>query len=279
MSADGYWVETFGGIRSAVMAGQVHLERDGSVATIILDHPERRNAISRDMWQGMLDAANAIAEDPSVRVAIIRGAGEVAFASGADISQFTEQRADGDANTAYDNTTAQATAALTKLRVPLIAAIHGFCIGGGLAVALTADLRVSADDGQFAIPAARLGLGYGHAGIKGLMKLVGPSEAKHILFTAKRFDADQALRMGLLSDVVAKSDLDAAVDDLASTIAANAPLTVAAVKIAVSELVRDPGDRELEKADAAVRRCFDSADYKEGVAAFMEKRTANFTGE
>ena len=260
------------------MAGQVHLERDGSIATIILDHPERRNAISRDMWKGMLDAANDIAADESVRVAIIRGTGEVAFASGADISQFSEQRADGDANTAYDNTTAQASAALAKLRMPLIAAIHGFCIGGGLAVALTADIRITADDGQFAIPAARLGLGYGHAGIGGLIKLVGPSEAKHILFTAKRFGAEQALGMGLVSEVVAKADLDATVHDLASTIAANAPLTVAAVKIAVSELVRDPDDRDLDKADAAVRRCFDSDDYKEGVAAFMEKRTANFTG-
>ena len=149
----------------------------------------------------------------------------------------------------------------------------------GSEFALAADIRISADDGQFAIPAARLGLGYGHAGISDLIKLVGPSEAKHILFTAKRFDAEQALRMGLLSDVVAKEELDATVGELASTIAANAPLTVAAVKIAVSELIRDPGDRDLGKADAAVRRCFDSADYKEGVAAFMEKRTADFTGE
>lgn len=260
------------------MAGQVHLRRDGAVATIILDHPERRNAISRDMWAGMLDAANEIARDPSIRVAVIRGAGEVAFASGADISQFGEERADGDANTAYDNTTAEATGALMRLKVPLIAAIHGFCIGGGLAVALTADIRISAEDGQFAIPAARLGLGYGHGGIRNLMSLVGPSNAKHILFSAKRFDAEHAARIGLINSVVAKGELDGAVADLAATIAGNAPMTLAAVKIAVTELGRDPGDQNLEKAEAAVKACFDSADYKEGVSAFLEKRVANFTG-
>ncbi len=260
------------------MSGQVHLERADSVATITLDHPERRNAISRVMWQQMLSAAEDIAADSTTRVAIIRGSGDVAFASGADISQFSEQRADGDANTAYDDTTARASAALSRLPMPLIAAIHGFCIGGGLAVALTADLRITADDGRFAIPAARLGLGYGHAGINNLMSLVGPSSAKHILFTAKRFSADEALRMGLVNNVVPKADLDHSVEELAATIADNAPLTVAAVKIAVGELVRDPEARNLAKADAAVKACFDSSDYKEGVSAFLEKRRAQFSG-
>lgn len=260
------------------MAGHVHLERDGAVATIVLDHVERRNAISRDMWQQLLDAAEAVAADDSVRVAVIRGAGDVAFASGADISQFSEQRADGDANTAYDDTTARASTALARLPIPLIAAVHGFCIGGGLAVALTADLRISADDGQFAIPAARLGLGYGHAGIANLMSLVGPSAAKHILFTAKRFSASEALTMGLVNDVVAKDSLDDAIADLTSTIAENAPMTVAAVKLTVGELSRDPDQRDLARVAAAVKACFDSADYAEGVAAFMEKRPPRFSG-
>jgi enoyl-CoA hydratase len=260
------------------MSGTVHLDRDGAVATITLDHPERRNAISRDMWQGMLDAATDIAGDSTTRVAVLRGAGDLAFASGADISQFGEQRADGNANTAYDSTTAKATTALLRLPMPLVAAIHGFCIGGGLAVALTADIRVSADDGQFAIPAARLGLGYGHAGIRNLMSLVGPSQAKHILFTARRFTATEALGMGLINTVVPKADLEAAVDELTAVIAENAPMTVAAVKTTVGELVRDPEDRDLAKADAAVKACFDSDDYKEGVSAFLEKRRANFEG-
>ncbi len=260
------------------MSGQVHLEITDAVATITLDHQERRNAISRDMWVGLLDAATRIADDDTVRVAVIRGAGDVAFASGADISQFGETRADGDANTAYDATTDAATAALARLEIPTIAAVHGFCIGGGLAVALTTDLRISADDGRFGIPAARLGVGYAHPGIRGLIALVGPSHAKRILFTGDRFDAHDALGMGLINEVVPKAELDERVATIARTIAGNAPLTIKAAKMAVTTLLRDPDAQDFAPVEAAVHACFESEDYREGVAAFMEKRRPEFRG-
>jgi len=260
------------------MAGQIHLERAASVATIVIDQPNRRNAISRDMWRGLLAAAKDVGQDRNTRVVVLRGAGDAAFAAGADISQFEDQRSDGNTNTAYDDTTAAATSALARLPMPLIAAIHGYCIGGGLAVALTADIRITADDGQFAIPAARLGLGYGHAGIGILMSLVGPSIAKHILFTARRFSATEALQMGLVNSVEPKRSLDASVAELCDQIADNAPMTIAAVKATITQLLRDSEDRNFVKVDELIRACFDSADYGEGIAAFLEKRSPNFKG-
>ena len=256
----------------------MHVERSNHTGTIVLDHPERHNAISSNMWRGLLDAATELGADDSVRVVVIRGAGEKSFAAGADISQFGDQRSDSAANTSYDDTTAAAHSALTGMDKPLIALIHGYCIGGGLAVALTADVRVAADDAKFTIPAARLGLGYGAAGIGKLVQLVGPSAAKRILFLADRFGADEALGMGLVNRVVPKAELETAVAEWADLIAANAPLTLKAVKATVGEWTKPESRRDFADIDAMVMACFDSADYQEGVAAFMEKRPARFTG-
>lgn len=260
------------------MAGQVHLEFGDRRATVILDNPDRLNAISAGMWEGLADAAVTISGRDDIRAVVIRGEGERAFASGADISQFGESRSDATANAAYDSTTRRATEALGSLPMPVVASIHGYCIGGGLAVALTADLRIASHDAAFAIPAARLGLGYATRGIAVLLDLVGPSATKEIFFTARRFDAHRALEMGLVNRVVDKTDLDRTVEEIVDQICSNAPLTLTAVKAAVRELLVDPSERDLDSVDAMVASCFESEDYAEGVAAFLEKRRPRFRG-
>jgi enoyl-CoA hydratase/carnithine racemase len=260
------------------MGGRIDVQREGRIGWIVFDHAERRNAISEEMWREIPGAAAALAGDSAVRVVVLRGAGDVAFVSGADISEFERTRTGGAAAAGYEAMTEAAFQALAHLDKPLLALIHGFCVGGGLATALTADLRSCADDARFAIPAARLGLGYGPALTRSVVQLVGPSAAKELLFTARRFRPEEALRMGLVNAVHAKSELEAKVREIAETIAENAPLTLRAVKRAVRELANDPGDRDDASVREAIRACFDSADYKEGVRAFLEKRSPRFEG-
>ncbi len=259
------------------MGGQVRTEKDGQIAWLVFDHPERRNAISVEMWRMIPDAVHELARDDDVRVVIMRGAGDAAFVSGADISQFGTHRT-GDAVQAYDEDSGRAFGALANLNKPVIAMIHGFCVGGGAAIALTADLRYVADDAVFAIPAARLGLGYAMAGIEALARVVGLSYAKEIFFTARRFNAHEALRMGLVNNVLPKAGLEKHVRETAARIAENAPLTVASVKRSVNELAREPAARDLEAVAASVRACFESEDYREGIRAFLEKRRPVFRG-
>lgn len=260
------------------MGGLIRTEKRGAIGWIVFDHPERRNAISSEMWAQIPEAALALGSDPEVRVVVLRGAGDTAFVSGADISQFGEQRADAESTRSYDRENANAFIALATLEKPVVAMIHGFCIGGGLAIALSADLRYTADDGCFGIPAARLGLGYGMAGLETLSNLVGYSFAKEIMFTARRYDANEALAMGLVNAVVPKAELEALVGARAEAIAANAPLTVRASKLALNELPKEPAKRDAKRVAAAIQACFDSDDYREGVAAFLGKRRPEFKG-
>jgi enoyl-CoA hydratase/carnithine racemase len=248
------------------------------LAWVLLDHPERRNAISVRMWGELEAACRDLAADPEVRCVIVRGAGEEAFVSGADISEFGSVRASASAERDYGSSAARAVLALAGLEVPTIALIHGYCVGGGVALSLACDLRYAADDARFAIPAARLGLGYGFEGIHGLLQLVGPARAKEILFTARRYDASEALAMGLVDRVFPKGEIDAGVEEAARSIGENAPLTVRAVKLAVREALREPESRDLAGVRKAVEACFESEDYREGVRAFLEKRRPRFQG-
>jgi enoyl-CoA hydratase/carnithine racemase len=259
------------------MAGQVYIEREGGLAWVVFDHVERRNAITAEMWQQIPVLARQLDDDDSVRVVILRGAGEVAFVSGADISEF-EQRRTGAGAAEYDRQNDRAFQAIAQLSRPVIAMVHGFCIGGGCALALTADMRFASDDAVFGIPAGRLGLGYGATGLESLVRAVGFPAAKELFFSARRFDAARAASMGLVNQVFAKGDLEAEVRALAEDIAQNAPLTLRAAKIAFGELSRSSGQRDEEAIAASIARCFESADYAEGVRAFLEKRSPRFQG-
>jgi len=260
------------------MGGSVRGEREGALAWLVFDHAERRNAISAEMWQALPGAVAELEADPAVRVAVMRGAGELAFVSGADISEFESARTGSAAAAEYDRTTARAFAALSGFSKPLLAMIHGFCIGGGMATALGADLRYAADDALFAIPAARLGLGYHMAGLDALARLVGPAAAKEMLFSARRYAAAEAERLGLVNAVFAKADLEREVRGRAEQIAANAPLTLRSAKLALRELTRDPGERDAAAVARSILACFESEDYREGVRAFLEKRSPRFAG-
>jgi enoyl-CoA hydratase/carnithine racemase len=251
---------------------------DEGVAWLVLRNPGRLNAVRLEMWQAIPAAVAALAADRAVRVLVMRGAGEEAFASGADISEFETHRKDAASAKAYERTNGLAFEALAAFEKPLVAMIHGVCIGGGLALAGCADLRVAADDAQLALPAARLGLGYHYRGVERLVRLVGPSTAAEIFFTARRYTADEALRIGLVNQVVAKADLEAFTARYAAAIAANAPLTVRAAKRAIGENQRDPGERDLATVTRLIATCYESADYAEGVRAFLEKRPPRFRG-
>lgn len=260
------------------MPGQIRTVTEGHLGWIIFDHPERRNAISAHMWDAIPAAAAALDADPTVRVILMRGAGDVAFVSGADISEFENTRTGPHAEE-YDRGNARAFAALANLSKPLIALIHGFCVGGGCALSLTADLRYAAADAMFGIPAARLGLGYTAQGLEALVNIVGYAYAKEIFFTARRFNAAEALQMGLVNRVLPKAELEGHVLQVAAEIAANAPLTIRSAKLSLRELMKQPAVRDDAAIAQAIRACYASEDYAEGVRAFLEKRRAAFQGK
>ncbi len=260
------------------MPGKIRVERDGPIGQIIFDHPERRNAITSEMWREIPRVARELDEDDSVRVVILRGVGDVAFVSGADISQFEKQRT-GPSAQRYDLENYDAFDALAAIRKPVIALIHGFCIGGGCAIALTADLRYCAEDAVFAIPAGRLGLGYNAPGLETLTRVVGEPAAKEIFFTARRFSAEEAQSIGLVNRVLPKTEIDTFVEETAGNIAQNAPLTLRAAKTAFIDNGRDPNRRKPDEVKEAIRACFESKDYAEGVQAFLAKRRPVFHGK
>ncbi len=259
------------------MPGRVRVVKEPPIGWIVFDHPERRNAISGDMWRALPAAAEELRADDEVRVVVMRGEGDVAFVSGADISEFEAQRT-GSAAEGYERDNARAFGTLARLEKPVLAMIHGFCVGGGVAVSLCADLRYAADDAVFAVPAARLGVGYAMGGLEALTNVVGFSAAKEIFFTARRYDAGEALRMGLVNAVLPKSELEGWVRDTASRIAENAPLTVRSVKQIVGQLALEPSARNQQEIGEGIRACMESEDYREGMRAFLEKRRPVYRG-
>ncbi len=253
-------------------------EKVGSVGRLVFNKPSKHNATSTDMWEAIPVILDEFEKDPAIRVVVVTGAGDKAFVSGADISEFEKARNTPEQVAYYDKIGEIANMRLTKCSKPTIARIRGYCIGGGLAVALTCDIRIASDNSRFAVPAARLGLGYRASGIKTLMNLVGPSNAKEIFFTARQFSAQEAHGMGLINRVVPDTELDAYVDDYCRRIGENAPLTMHTAKRTVEELTRLDGKPDFERTTRLVQECFESEDYIEGRRAFMEKRKPVFKG-
>ena len=252
--------------------------KEGRVGTLIFNNPERHNAVSLDMWQAATRILEDFAKDDEVRVVVVTGAGGKAFVSGADISKFESERATEEAVQRYNSTSAAFYSGLYSFPKPTLAQIAGYCIGGGLNLAIACDLRFCSEGSRFALPAARLGLGYGYAGLKRFFDTIGPSHTKDIFFSARQFGAAEALAMGVVNKVLPEAELATFVKDYAGTIAENAPLTIAAIKQTAIEALKPESERNLKLADEMVARCFASQDYIEGRTAFMEKRKPRFTG-
>jgi enoyl-CoA hydratase len=258
--------------------GKMLAEFDDGVGLITFNQPRKHNAMSVEMWHGLEQILEKFERDEAVRVVVLTGAGHRAFVSGADISQFEEQRSAEDARAEYDRLTLSGRQRLAAFAKPVIARIRGYCLGGGLAIAMQADIRIAAKDAEFGIPAARLGIAYGFDMVQALVSLVGPAHARRLLYTGERIDSAEAQRIGLVNQVVEDEDLSDRVVDLARTIADNAPLSVRAMKLEVTEAVKDSAVRDMAAVQAAVADCFESEDYREGREAFMAKRPPNFRG-
>jgi enoyl-CoA hydratase/carnithine racemase len=258
--------------------GKMLAAKDDGIGFITFNQPEKRNAMSVEMWQGLGEIIDDFAADDGVRVVVMTGAGGKAFVSGADISQFEKRRATADAQAEYTALTGAGRAKLAAFAKPVIASIRGFCMGGGLAIAMQADLRIASAVSEFGIPAAKLGIAYGFDGLRTLVQLVGPAHARMILYTGTRIGAAEAERIGLINQAVADDKLEDVVLDIARTIAGNAPLSVAASKVCIDNILKDPADRNDSAVTTAARACMESEDYREGRTAFMEKRKPQFQG-
>ncbi len=258
--------------------GKILARSEGGVGTITFNQPEKRNAMSIGMWDGMAEALDAFEADPAVRCVVLEGAGGKAFVSGADISQFEQSRSDAEAQKHYNTKTSHGRAKLAAFPKPVIAKIQGFCMGGGLGIAMSCDMRICGAGSEFGIPAAKLGIAYGFDMVSNLVALVGPAHAHFILMTGGRITAAEAERMGILNRDGPAEALDAEVAAITATIAGNAPLSLLANKRTVRAVLADAAERDMAAIAAAQDACFDSADYREGRRAFMEKRKPAFTG-
>lgn len=258
------------------MTDKMQFRKEGPVAYIVFNNPAKRNAVSQEMWAAIPPMFDDLEADPNIRVVVLTGAGGKSFVAGADISEFEQNRNSVENARRYSQTSDHARKRLRDTLKPTVAMIRGYCMGGGLAVAMGCDIRIATEGSKFGIPAAKLGIAYGAASVAPLVSLVGPAVAKEILYTGRQYDAAAALRIGLINQVVPDGELETYVQEMATTIAANAPLSVKAAKLITNEVLKSNPDFAL--CDRLTDACIASEDYEEGRHAFMEKRTPAFVG-
>src|SRR5262252_2338486 len=243
--------------------GKILQSVDDGVGVITFNNPEKRNAMSLEMWEGLGSALTELRDDPAVRVVVLVGAGDKAFVSGADISQFEKTRHNAAASEEYSRKSEAQRALLGNFPKPIIACIRGFCLGGGMQVAMLTDIRIAAEDSQFGIPAAKLGIAYGYDGLRNLVSLVGPSWARLIMYTGMRIDSKEALRIGLVDRVIPTNELWGATMEIATTISGNAPLAIKAAKITIAQVLKEPANRDMAAVKQIGLECMDSEDFRE----------------
>jgi enoyl-CoA hydratase len=254
------------------------VEHEGPIATVVFNRPATRNAISLAMWTEIARVTEGLDQDDSVRAIVYRGAGTVAFASGADISEFREQRQDTESAFRYNAQTAAAYIAIRECAKPTIAMIFGFCMGGAMAVAMACDLRFAAEGSRFGIPAARLSIIYGADSVGQLVDLVGPAYAKDILYSARTVEDQEALAMGFIQRLVPAADLERYTYDYLRRVCDNAPLSVRGAKVTIESYLHGLTDERRKKLKELAIEATESEDYKEGTRAFLEKRAPRFQG-
>lgn len=262
-----------------VITDRIIAEKQGAIGWLTFNQPEKKNAVSVDMWEAVPVVFEAFESDPDIRVIVLKGAGGQAFVSGADISQFEQHRSGTTAVGAYEEVAEAAQMRIYDCDKPTIAMIHGWCLGGGANIALCCDLRLAGSSGRFGIPAARVGLGYRLSAINNLVNAVGHARARDLFLTARQIRADEAAAIGLVHKVVPDEELEATVADYCTTIAANAPMTISAGKRMMRELLKPGPAVDIAACTGWLRACFDSEDYIEGRRAFMEKRKPAFKGQ
>lgn len=261
------------------MLGKVDFKLDGAIAYLHLNNLEKKNAISTEMWEELREHANHIASNQTIRVTIIQGEGSAAFAAGADISEFETKRLASSHGSTYDDLTEGAISAIGNIPTPVIAAIRGYCIGGGVSLALACDIRIAAENAKFAVPPAKLGTAYPYLAIKRLTRQIGPSNSKYLLFGGQRIDSHLAKQMNLIDLVFDNDTFDLQLGELSDSIVNNAPLSIRSSKYSIDQFADIDHEPNLEQIFLLAQQCFSSNDYIEGVRAFMESRKPNFTGE
>lgn len=261
------------------LSQQVRAEINGAVACLILDRPERKNALSFEMWKEVAARIREFGANRALRVVVLRGAGKLPFCSGADISEFETVRANAEGARAYEEANVVAFDTIAACPLPTIAMIRSFCMGGGMGLAAACDLRVASESAEFAIPPGRLGLAYPPSAIRYIVAAIGAANAKELLYTARRVKAAEAEKLGLINRLVPEDALESEVEKLAQAIAENAPLSLKAGKLAINHAAGYPFAADMMAVKEAADRCFDSADYREGRSAFLKKRKAQFQGE